>query len=110
MGAGAIAFDGRVPLTLDFEGDCSLTFESDPEDGDLLATLSWPLAPWDRTTLAAALKACSMRASPDWPFQAGLAGERITLMARLPEESLAAPAVEGLILRLHKIRQTLIGT
>jgi type III secretion system chaperone SycN len=109
LGAGAIAFDGRGPLTLDIDGDCLVTFERAPGGGELLATLSWPLAAWDRTTLPAALKACSLEASPDWAFQAGLAGDRIALMARLPEDSLDAPAVESLVLRLHKIRQALIA-
>ena len=110
MGIAEAAAPSQAPLNLDIEGAGRASFEEDADGERLLATLSWPLEPWDRSTLAKAFEACSPGKSPDFAFGVGLSGDKILLMAASPLSGLDAPAVENLILRLVKIRQSLAGS
>ena len=107
LGMGERVVRPGEPFNLDIEGVGRATFEAGPDGEELLTTLSWPLEPWDRSTLLKALEACSPEKSFDWPFGVGLSGDDILLMAASPLSGLDAPAVENLILRLVGIRRGL---
>ena len=103
----AIAGPGEI-FTLDIEGVGRASLEAGPGGDELLVALSWPLPPWDGSTLIRALEACAPEKSPDLALRAGLSGDQALLMAALPLSGLDAPAVENLILRLVSIRQAIL--
>jgi type III secretion system chaperone SycN len=108
LGMGEAPRRPSEPFTLEIEGVGLASLEEGPEGDQLLAILSWPLEPWDRAALVKALEACAPEKSLDFPLRAGLSGDKILLMVASPLSGLNAPAVENLILRLVKIRQSLI--
>jgi hypothetical protein len=104
---GDLPFDGDGPLTLKIEDETTVSFSKAPEGDDLLLALAWGVMPYDRVTMTKALEACAFEKALDRPFQAGLSGDKVVLMARIRPGELSAPFVESLILRLYKIREEL---
>jgi type III secretion system chaperone SycN len=102
MGAGELTLGPSAPLGLEIASVGLITLELDPDGENLAVSLSWPLEPWDQTTLPRALELCSLEQSPELCLQAGLIGDKALLMTRRPAGDLDAPALESLILSLVK--------
>jgi type III secretion system chaperone SycN len=107
LGMGELRVAPGEPLALDIDGVGRLTFEVADGGEELLATLSWDLAPHDRSTMAAALEAASLERATDFSFQPGLLGDAILLMARRSAMELTAPEVERLIINLAAAKERL---
>ncbi|MDR2387526.1 MAG: hypothetical protein LBE80_08095 [Deltaproteobacteria bacterium] len=110
LGLGPVGFSEESPLALDLEGLGGLVFEMAPQLGDLLVSLAWPLAAYDKSTLIRALEACSLEKSLDFPLQAGLYQDHLLLMVRRNPARLSAPELEELVLNLIKIRDKILET
>lgn len=107
LGLGELAFEPPEALSLDVAGVGRLSFEAAFGD-DLLASLAWPLPPYDRETLPAALELCAPDRRHPRPLKASLFKDDVVLSVLLPESEIAAPELERVMLWLLSLRENLL--
>jgi type III secretion system chaperone SycN len=107
MGLERLALPEADALALAFERRGTLNLQRG--DGCLLAFLSrdYPFAAL--SLLRGALEACHYREQRGWPVQAGLHGDTLVLLARIPEAEVSLPVIERVLDQLTELHDRLSG-
>jgi type III secretion system chaperone SycN len=96
-GALALAFERRGTLNLQRGEGCLLAFLS----------RDYPFAAL--SLLRGALEACHYREQRGWPVQAGLHGDTLVLLVRIPEAEVSLPVIERVLDQLTELHDRLSG-
>lgn len=105
MGLPGLSFgtDGLAALDVERMGRLHLEKSGKPGAEELLAYLARPCPAHDREALERALDLCHYRHPRIFPLSAGMHGDRIIMLTRLPEREATAANMEKAVLLLADI-------
>jgi type III secretion system chaperone SycN len=105
---GELVFKPPEALTLNVLNVGRLSFEEVFADS-LLVSLSWPLPPYDRETLPAALKICALESRHMRQLKASLHKDDVVLSVQLSDSEIAAPELQRTMIWLLFLRDKILG-
>lgn len=111
MGLPGLAFSPQGLAALDVSGMGRLYFERQQRRGEeeLLLYLSRPFPPYDGTLPERALALCHFRHASAFPLTAGMKGDILILLTRLPERQVTAALLEDAVMELARVMNHLQG-
>ena len=111
MGLPGLAFSPQGLVALDVSGMGRLYFEKQQRHGeeDLLVYLARPFPPHDSTLPERALALCHYRHARVFSLTAGMKGDSLILLTRLPERQATAALLEEVVMELARVMNHLQG-
>lgn len=111
MGLPGLAFSPQGLVALDVSGMGRLYFEKQQRHGEeeLLAYLARPFPPHDSTLPERALALCHYRHARVFSLTAGMKGDSLILLTRLPERQATAALLEEVVMELARVMNHLQG-
>lgn len=111
MGLPGLAFSPQGLVALDVSGMGRLYFEKQQRHGEeeLLVYLARPFPPHDRTLPERALALCHYRHARAFSLTAGMKGDNLILLTRLPERQATAALLEEAVMELARVMNHLQG-
>ena len=111
MGLPGLAFSPQGLVALDVSGMGRLYFEKQQLHGEeeLLVYLARPFPPHDSTLPERALALCHYRHARVFSLTAGMKGDSLILLTRLPERQATAALLEEVVMELARVMNHLQG-
>ena len=111
MGLPGLAFSPQGLVALDVSGMGRLYFEKQQRHGEeeLLVYLARPFPPHDSTLPERALALCHYRHARAFSLTAGMQGDNLILLTRLPERQATAALLEEAVMELARVMNHLQG-
>lgn len=111
MGLPGLAFSPQGLVALDVSGMGRLYFEKQQRHGqeELLVYLARPFPPHDSTLPERALTLCHYRHAHAFSLTAGMKGDTLILLTRLPERQTTAALLEEAVMELARVMNHLQG-
>ena len=111
MGLPGLAFSPQGLVALDVSGMGRLYFEKQQRHGqeELLVYLARPFPPHDSTLPERALALCHYRHAHAFSLTAGMKGDTLILLTRLPERQTTAALLEEAVMELARVMNHLQG-
>lgn len=111
MGLPGLAFSPQGLVALDVSGMGRLHFErqSRHDEEELLLYLARPFPPHDLGLPERALALCHWRQAHVFPLTAGMKGDTLILLVRLPGRQVTAALLEEAVMELARIMDHLQG-
>ncbi|EEB34415.1 MAG: type III secretion chaperone SycN [Desulfovibrio piger] len=111
MGLPGLAFSPQGLVALDVSGMGRLYFEKQQRHGEeeLLVYLARPFPPHDSTLPERALALCHYRHARAFSLTAGMKGDNLILLTRLPERQATAALLEEAVMELARVMNHLQG-
>ena len=111
MGLPGLAFSPQGLVALDVSGMGRLYFEKQQRHGqeELLVYLARPFPPHDSTLPERALALCQYRHAHALSLTAGMKGDTLILLTRLPERQTTAALLEEAVMELARVMNHLQG-
>ena len=111
MGLPGLAFSPQGLVALDVSGMGRLYFEKQQRHGEeeLLVYLARPFPPHDSTVPERALALCHYRHARVFSLTAGMKGDSLILLTRLPERQATAALLEEVVMELARVMNHLQG-
>lgn len=111
MGLPGLAFSPQGLVALDVSGMGRLYFEKQQRHGqeELLVYLARPFPPHDSTLPERALALCHYRHAHVFSLTAGMKGDTLLLLTRLPERQTTAALLEEAVMELARVMNHLQG-
>ena len=105
MGLPGLAFSPQGLVALDVSGMGRLYFEKQQRHGEeeLLGYLARPFPPHDSTLPERALALCHYRHARAFSLTAGMKGDNLILLTRLPERQATAALLEEAVMELARV-------
>ena len=111
MGLPGLAFSPQGLVALDVSGMGRLYSEKQQRHGEeeLLVYLARPFPPHDSTLPERALALCHYRHARVFSLTAGMKGDSLILLTRLPERQATAALLEEVVMELARVMNHLQG-
>ena len=111
IGLPGLGFSPQGLAALDVSGMGHLYFEKQQRHGDveLLVYLARPFPPHDSTLPERALALCHYRHARAFSLTAGMKGDTLILLTRLPERQVTAALLEEAVMELARVMNHLQG-
>lgn len=111
MGLPGLVFSPQGLVALDVSGMGRLYLEKQQRHGDveLLVYLARPFPPHDSTLPERALVLCHYRHARAFPLTAGMKGDTLLLLTRLPERQVTTALLEEAVMELARVMNHLQG-
>lgn len=111
MGLPGLAFSPQGLVALDVSGMGRLYFEKQQRHGEeeLLVYLARPFPPHDSTLPERALALCHYRHARAFSLTAGMKGDNLILLTRLPKRQATAALLEEAVMELARVMNHLQG-
>ena len=109
MGLPGLVFSPQGLVALDVSGMGRLYLEKQQGDVELLVYLARPFPPHDSTLPERALALCHYRHARAFPLTAGMKGDTLLLLTRLPERQVTTALLEEAVMELARVMNHLQG-